>query len=144
QSSTGGGGAFDVDNRSDWIYRIPFFDFGAAIDPPSEDVTAHAVEALAPHRAYAETTKRGLDYLLREQQEDGSWWGRWGVNHVYGTGAALPALQAAGEDMGAAPARRAVAWLERHQNPDGGWGEDILSYRDPAWVGRGHSTASQT
>jgi squalene-hopene/tetraprenyl-beta-curcumene cyclase len=88
--------------------------------------------------------RRGVDYLWRTQREDGSWWGRWGVNHVYGTGAALPALAAAGEDPGGPRFRRAVAWLAGHQNADGGWGESVLSYRDPAWVGRGDSTASQT
>ena len=96
QCSNGGWGAFDVDNTSQWLYRVPFFDFGAVIDPPSEDVAGHAVEAFAHYPRYAETTRRGLDYLLREQQDDGSWWGRWGVNHVYGTAAVLPALEAAG------------------------------------------------
>jgi squalene-hopene/tetraprenyl-beta-curcumene cyclase len=144
QCSNGGWGAFDVDNTSEWIYRIPFFDFGAAIDPPSEDVAAHAVEALAPHPVYADTTRRGLDYLLREQQEDGSWWGRWGVNHLYGTAAALPALEAAGIDHDHPSMRRAVAWLDSVQAADGGFGEDIRSYHEPAWRGRGVTTASQT
>jgi len=144
QSSNGGWGAFDVDNTSDWIYRVPFFDFGAAIDPPSEDVAAHAVEALAPHSRYAETTRRGLDYLLREQQEDGSWWGRWGVNHVYGAAAVLPALEAAGIDYDHPAMRRAVAWLDSVQAENGGFGEDIRSYHEPEWRGRGVPTASQT
>jgi squalene-hopene/tetraprenyl-beta-curcumene cyclase len=144
QSSNGGWGAFDVDNTSDWIYRIPFFDFGAVIDPPSEDVTAHAVEALAPHPAYADTTRRGLDYLLREQQEDGSWWGRWGVNHVYGTAAVLPALEAAGIDHDHPAFRHAVGWLDSVQAENGGFGEDIRSYHEPAWRGHGVPTASQT
>jgi squalene-hopene/tetraprenyl-beta-curcumene cyclase len=144
QSSNGGWGAFDVDNTSDWIYKIPFFDFGAAIDPPSEDVTAHAVEALAPHQAYAATARRGLDYLLREQQDDGSWWGRWGVNHVYGTAAALPALEACGLEHDHPALRRAVAWLDSVQAESGGFGEDIRSYHEPEWRGRGGTTASQT
>jgi squalene-hopene/tetraprenyl-beta-curcumene cyclase len=85
-----------------------------------------------------------VDWLSRAQERDGSWFGRWGVNHVYGTGAAVPALRAAGVLPHDERVRRAVAWLAAHQNPDGGWGEDIRSYRDPSWVGRGASTASQT
>jgi len=144
QSSNGGWGAFDVDNTSDWLYKIPFFDFGAVIDPPSEDVAAHAVEALAPHRQYREATLRGLDYLLREQQDDGSWWGRWGVNHVYGTAAVLPALEAAGVDHDHPAMWKAVAWLDSVQHESGGFGEDIRSYHEPEWRGRGVPTASQT
>jgi squalene-hopene/tetraprenyl-beta-curcumene cyclase len=146
QSSDGGWGAFDVDNDRRVMTQLPLCDFGEVIDPPTEDVTAHAVEALVecglgPDHA---AVRRGVAYLWRTQREDGSWWGRWGVNHVYGTGAALPALAAAGEDMGSPGARRAVRWLAEHQNGDGGWGESVLSYRDPSWVGRGDSTASQT
>jgi squalene-hopene/tetraprenyl-beta-curcumene cyclase len=144
QSSNGGWGAFDVDNTSDWLYKIPFFDFGAVIDPPSEDVAAHAVEALAPHPRYAETTRCGVDYLLREQQEDGSWWGRWGVNHVYGTAAVLPALEAAGIPDDHESMRRAVDWLDSVQHESGGFGEDIRSYHEREWRGRGVPTASQT
>jgi squalene-hopene/tetraprenyl-beta-curcumene cyclase len=144
QSSGGGWGAFDVDNTSEWLYRIPFFDFGAVIDPPSEDVTAHAVEALAPHPQHARATRRGLDYLLREQQDDGSWWGRWGVNHVYGTAAVLPALEACGLDPDHPAFRRAVAWLDAAQAESGGFGEDIRSYHQREWRGRGVPTPSQT
>jgi squalene-hopene/tetraprenyl-beta-curcumene cyclase len=144
QSTNGGWGAFDVDNTSDWLYKIPFFDFGAVIDPPSEDVAAHAVEALAPHPGYAETTRRGLDYLLREQQDDGSWWGRWGVNHVYGTAAVLPAFEAAGIPHDHDSMRRAVDWLDSVQHESGGFGEDIRSYHEQKWRGRGVPTASQT
>jgi squalene-hopene/tetraprenyl-beta-curcumene cyclase len=144
QSSNGGWGAFDVDNTSDWLYKIPFFDFGAVIDPPSEDVAAHAVEALAPDPAYLDTTRRGIDYLLREQQDDGSWWGRWGVNHIYGTAAVLPAFEAAGIDHDHPAMRRAVGWLDRVQDAGGGFGEDIRSYHEEAWRGRGAPTASQT
>ncbi|HST25916.1 MAG TPA: squalene--hopene cyclase [Gaiellaceae bacterium] len=144
QCSNGGWGAFDVDNDSEWLYRIPFFDFGAVIDPPSEDVAGHAVEAFAPYPHYAETTSRGLDYLLREQQDDGSWWGRWGVNHVYGTAAVLPALEAAGIGYGHPSMRRAVGWLDSVQAENGGFGEDIRSYHEPEWRGRGVPTASQT
>jgi squalene-hopene/tetraprenyl-beta-curcumene cyclase len=144
QSSNGGWGAFDVDNTSEWLYRIPFFDFGAIIDPPSEDVTAHALEALAPAPGYEDAVGRGLLYLLGEQQEDGSWWGRWGVNHIYGTGAALPALEACGIEPGHPAVHRAVTWLDSVQHASGGFGEDIRSYHEPSWRGRGAPTASQT
>jgi squalene-hopene/tetraprenyl-beta-curcumene cyclase len=85
-----------------------------------------------------------VQWLLEAQEADGSWFGRWGVNYVYGTGAAVPALVAAGVSPDAEPIRRAVRWLESVQNEDGGWGEDCRSYDDPAWRGRGASTASQT
>jgi squalene-hopene/tetraprenyl-beta-curcumene cyclase len=141
QSSDGGWGAFDADNCRAIVRDLPFCDFGEVIDPPSADVTAHAVEALA---ILGRPNRRGLEWLVAAQEQDGSWFGRWGVNHVYGTGAAVPALIAAGIPVGDARIRRAVRWLEDHQNADGGWGEDCRSYDDPAWVGRGESTASQT
>ncbi|GHH63546.1 squalene-hopene cyclase [Streptosporangium violaceochromogenes] len=140
----GGFAAFDADNTRTLCRRLPFCDFGAVIDPPTADVTAHVVEALARERQGSAALRRGVVWLLREQEADGSWFGRWGANHVYGTGAVLPALAAAGVPADRSCVRRAVAWLERHQNDDGGWGEDQRSYRDPAWIGRGVSTASQT
>jgi len=141
-SSDGGWGAFDADNTRELVRKLPFCDFGAVIDPPSADVSAHMVEMLAHSPGVARD--RGIDWLLRAQEKDGSWFGRWGVNHVYGTGAAVPALVAAGIPAHGPVIRRAVRWLEEHQNPDGGWGEDIRSYTDPRWIGRGTSTASQT
>jgi squalene-hopene/tetraprenyl-beta-curcumene cyclase len=145
QSSDGGWGAFDADNCQ-WLIRdLPFCDFGEVIDPPSADVTAHSVEMLAAlGRAGGEAGRRGVAWLLEHQEADGSWYGRWGVNHVYGTGAVVPALIAAGVSPQDDAIRRAVRWLEQVQNPDGGWGEDARSYDDPAWIGRGESTASQT
>jgi squalene-hopene/tetraprenyl-beta-curcumene cyclase len=145
QSSDGGWGAFDADNTRELITKLPFCDFGAVIDPPSADVTAHVVEMLA-HEGLAdgEACRRGVRWLLDHQEPDGSWFGRWGANHVYGTGGVVPALVAAGIPASDPAIRRAVAWLERHQNADGGWGEDIRSYADPSWIGRGESTASQT
>ena len=85
-----------------------------------------------------------MRWLLEHQEADGSWFGRWGVNHIYGTGAALPGLLACGVSPDDPAIRRAVQWLEEHQNEDGGWGEDPRSYDDQAWIGRGQSTASQT
>jgi squalene-hopene/tetraprenyl-beta-curcumene cyclase len=145
QSSDGGWGAFDADNTRTLAERLPFCDFGAVIDPPSADVTAHVVEMLAAEGLQdEERCRRGVRWLLDAQEPDGSWFGRWGANHVYGTGAVVPALVAAGVDPAAPAVRAAVGWLERHQNDDGGWGEDLRSYRDPGWVGRGVSTPSQT
>jgi squalene-hopene/tetraprenyl-beta-curcumene cyclase len=148
QCSNGGWAAFDKDNDSYWLYELPFCDFGAVIDPPSADVTAHVVELLAREPEYADSVRRGVEYLLRNQESDGSWFGRWGVNYVYGTGGVLPALAAAGIPPGHAAVRRAVQWLEAHQNEDGGFGEDCRSYNTPdeglSWRGRGASTASQT
>ena len=148
QSAGGGWAAFDVDNDAYWLYDIPFCDFGAVIDPPSVDVTAHAVEVLARVGGYDKALRRGVAYLMREQLSDGSWFGRWGVNYVYGTGAALPALEAAGVRYDHPSVLLAREWLEAHQNPDGGFGEDCRSYdrgeAGIAWRGRGVSTASQT
>ena len=145
QSKDGGWGAFDADNTRKLVNKLPFCDFGAVIDPPSADVTAHIVEAFAAEgRATDLVVRRGVVWLLRAQEPDGSWFGRWGANYVYGTGAVVPALIAAGVKPSRPAIRRAVAWLEEHQNPDGGWGEDLRSYDDPALAGRGTSTASQT
>jgi squalene-hopene/tetraprenyl-beta-curcumene cyclase len=145
ESKAGGWGAFDADNTRELAYRLPFCDFGAVIDPPSADVTAHVVELRAAEGlADSAVCRRGVQWLLQKQERDGSWFGRWGCNYVYGVGAVVPALVAAGVPASAAPIQRAVTWLEDHQNSDGGWGEDMRSYDDPAWAGRGASTASQT
>jgi squalene-hopene/tetraprenyl-beta-curcumene cyclase len=145
QSKDGGWGAFDVDNTRKLCLEPPFCDFGAVIDPPSADVTAHIVEALCLEGRVNEVpTQRGVAWLLAHQERDGSWFGRWGANHVYGTGAVVPALIAAGVRRDNPAIRQAVAWLVEHQNADGGWGEDLRSYTDRRWIGRGPSTASQT
>lgn len=145
QSRDGGWGAFDADNTRQIVADLPFCDFGEVIDPPTADVTAHIVEALCAEGLTGSTVvRRGIAWLLRAQEPDGSWFGRWGANHVYGTGAVVPALRAAGLAPDHPAIRRGVDWLLRHQNDDGGWGEDMRSYRDPAWIGRGTSTASQT
>ena len=145
QSKDGGWGAFDADNTRRLVEKLPFCDFGAVIDPPSADVTAHVVEMLA-HRGLAgtEAARRGIKWLLDDQEPDGSWFGRWGANYVYGVGAVVPALVAAGVSRTDPAIKRAITWLEQHQNADGGWGEDLRSYKDESWRGRGTSTASQT
>jgi squalene-hopene/tetraprenyl-beta-curcumene cyclase len=146
QCANGGWGAFDKDNDKKFLTKIPFCDFGEALDPPSVDVTAHIVEAFGKlglgmtHPSMV----RALDYLKREQEPDGSWFGRWGVNYIYGTGAVLPALAAIGEDMGSSYVARAADWLLTRQQENGGWGESCASYMDPKMSGRGKATASQT
>jgi len=146
QSRNGGWGAFDRNNTQAWTRQIPFCDFGEVIDPPSADVTGHVVECLGRlgRRIGDRAVDRAVAYLKREQDPDGAWFGRWGVNLTYGLGSVLPGLEAVGEDMGSAYVRRAVGWLIAHQNEDGGWGERIEGYDDPAWRGRGPSTPSQT
>ncbi|MDX3238349.1 squalene--hopene cyclase [Streptomyces sp. ME03-5709C] len=145
QSKNGAWGAFDADNTSAFPNRLPFCDFGEVIDPPSADVTAHVVEMLAAlGMENAPHTRRGIDWLLAEQERSGAWFGRWGVNYVYGTGSVVPALVAAGLPASHPAIRRAVGWLESVQNEDGGWGEDLRSYSSAEWIGRGESTASQT
>jgi squalene-hopene/tetraprenyl-beta-curcumene cyclase len=145
QCRDGGWAAFDADNTRGLCRELPFCDFGEVIDPPSADVTAHVVELLAAEgKASHPAAQRGVAWLLRAQEGDGSWFGRWGANHVYGTGAAVPALVSAGIPREHPAVRRAVAWLEACQNDDGGWGEDLRSYGDVRWRGRGGSTPSQT
>ncbi|RST18303.1 squalene--hopene cyclase [Streptomyces sp. WAC05374] len=145
QSRDGAWAAFDADNTSPFPNRLPFCDFGEVIDPPSADVTAHVVEMLAHEgKAHHPRTRRGIAWLLAEQEASGAWFGRWGVNYVYGTGSVVPALTAAGLPPSHPAIRRAVAWLESVQNDDGGWGEDLRSYREQEWIGHGASTASQT
>ncbi len=146
QSRSGGWAAFDKDNDRQYVAKIPFSDFGETLDPPSADVTAHILEMYGRlgFPASHPPVQRGYQYLRQEQEADGPWFGRWGVNYVYGTGAALPAMEAIGEDMGQPYIRRAVDWLLIHQNEDGGWGECCGSYVDDSLRGVGPSTASQT
>ncbi|WP_256337743.1 squalene--hopene cyclase, partial [Streptomyces fradiae] len=145
QSADGAWGAFDADNTSAFPNRLPFCDFGEVIDPPSADVTAHVVEMLAAEGLAGDPrVRRAVAWLLAEQEPSGAWFGRWGVNHLYGTGSAVPALVAAGVPAEHPAIRRAVDWLNSVQNEDGGWGEDLRSYPDPEWIARGESTASQT
>ncbi len=145
RGSGGAWGAFDADNTRSLVRELPFLDFGETIDEPSADVTAHALEMLAAlGRAEEPPGREAVRWLIAQQELGGSWFGRWGVNHVYGTGAVVPALIAAGVAPSQQCVRRAVRWLLEHQNEDGGWGEDTCSYDSAEWVGRGASTASQT
>jgi squalene-hopene/tetraprenyl-beta-curcumene cyclase len=146
QSSNGGWAAFDRDNNKEIISKIPFCNFGEALDPPSIDVTAHVLEALgslgmSPDHPAIRSARAFID---REQEADGSWFGRWGVNYIYGIAAVLPALRELGEDLTGPRVRSAVQWLLVRQNADGGWGEGCESYMVYASRGRGPSTASQT
>ena len=148
QSKNGGWGAFDAENESYHLNHIPFADHGALFDPPSSDVSARCVGFLCQigydrdHPAVA----RGLEFLRKEQEASGAWFGRWGTNYIYGTWSVLAAFNAAREDMGAPHIQKAVAWLQAKQNADGGWGETGDSYYpervDNSFERR--STASQT
>ena len=148
QCGDGGWAAFDADNQYFYLNNIPFADHGALLDPPSADLTGRCVSMLAQLGETPQTSeavRRALDWLARDQREDGSWYGRWGLNYIYGTWSVLCALNAAGVDRDSPMVRKSVAWLLAIQNPDGGWGEDERSY-DLDY--RGHraspSTASQT
>ena len=146
QSKNGGWAAFDKDNNRKYVSRLPFSDFGEVLDPTTVDVTAHILEMfgqLGYPRDFP-PLRRAYLYILKEQDKDGSWFGRWGVNHIYGVGAVLSALAAVGEDMSQSYVRRAVDWLLLRQNDDGGWGESCASYVDSSLRGVGDSTASQT
>jgi squalene-hopene/tetraprenyl-beta-curcumene cyclase len=145
QNGDGGWGAFDHENNLQFLNNIPFADHNAMLDPSTADVTARAMECLG-HMGWAAThpvIARALAFLRHDQTADGSWFGRWGVNYVYGTSGVLRALEAV--VLGSMPeCRRAADWLRSVQNSDGGFGESILSYYDPALKARGKSTASQT
>lgn len=148
QSRDGGFAAFDVDNLEHYLNHIPFSDHGALLDPPTEDVTARCVSMLAQLGDTVQTSKPmadAVEYLRRTQLPDGSWYGRWGLNYIYGTWSVLCALNAAGIDHQDPMMRRAVSWLLSVQNADGGWGEDAVSYRlDYKGYEQAPTTASQT
>jgi squalene-hopene/tetraprenyl-beta-curcumene cyclase len=153
QCQPGGWAAFDLDNQQDWLNAIPYGDLKAMIDPNTADVTARVLEMVArlgtpPSPSLPGVTPEQLEracrYLLQEQEADGSWFGRWGVNYVYGTSGAVVALALLNAQQFREPIRRGMTWLSQVQNRDGGWGETCASYKDTTLKGQGDSTASQT
>ena len=148
QSRNGGWGAFDADNNYDYLNYIPFADHGALLDPPTADVSARCLSMLGQLGQTASTSeavKKGLEYLLSVQEADGSWYGRWGMNYIYGTWSSLCALNAIGVDLAHPSIRKAADWLLSIQNADGGWGESGDSYRlNYGGYEAFASTASQT
>ena len=146
QCKSGGWGAFDVDNDKEVLNEIPFADHKALLDPPTVDVTGRILWMLAKwgFKKQHPQVQRAIQFVKERQEVDGCWFGRWGVNYIYGTFLVLNGLCAIGEDMKAPFSRKAVRWLEGHQNEDGGWGETCQSYQEPSLRGRGKSTASQT
>jgi squalene-hopene/tetraprenyl-beta-curcumene cyclase len=146
QSADGGWGAFDLDNNSQILTHVPFADHNAMLDPTCADITGRVLEAICRRGPGGRhpAVGRALEYLRKQQHEDGSWYGRWGVNYIYGTCFALRGLEAAGEDQREAYIIRAGEWLRSIQNADGGWGESCASYDDPREKIHGESTPTQT
>ncbi|MBD2725897.1 squalene--hopene cyclase [Nostoc sp. FACHB-892] len=146
QCKPGGWAAFDLDNDQDWLNSIPYGDLKAMIDPNTADVTARVLEMLGACDLSIDSynLERSLTYLLREQETEGCWFGRWGVNYIYGTSGVLSALALIDPQKHKLSIERGAAWLIGCQNPDGGWGETCRSYDDPSFKGKGNSTASQT
>jgi squalene-hopene/tetraprenyl-beta-curcumene cyclase len=146
QNPDGSWGAFDIGNNSEYLNKIPFADHGALVDPGTADLTARCIELLAMlgYDANFPPVRRALEFLRGDQEEDGSWYGRWGVNYIYGTWSVLAALGAIGEDVAKPYVRKAVQWLQDNQNEDGGWGESCNTYDDRQLTGHGKSSASQT
>jgi squalene-hopene/tetraprenyl-beta-curcumene cyclase len=146
QCQAGGWGAFDLDNDQNWLNYLPYADLKAMIDPNTADVTARVLEMLGSCDLTMEENRieRAIAYLKKEQEADGSWFGRWGVNYIYGTSGALTALAVMAPQTHPSQIERGAAWLVSCQNSDGGWGETCRSYDDPTLKGKGVSTASQT
>ena len=146
QCDDGGWGAFDMNNNRRLLNHIPFADLESLLDPSTSDVTGRVMELLAKlgYPRQHPVIRRALRFLRTDQSEDGSWYGRWGVNYIYGTWAVLTGLRALGEDFSQGYIQRAIRWVERCQNPDGGWGESCETYVNPQTKGNGTSTPSQT
>ena len=146
QCQSGGWAAFDINNEKKILNEVPFADHGAMLDPPTVDVSGRVLWLLGQigfKRGHAKVEKV-IGFIKDRQEIDGSWWGRWGVNYIYGSWLALTGLASIGEDMSQPYVRRAMEWYEIHQNKDGGWGETCESYKTPSLAGKGNSTASQT
>jgi squalene-hopene/tetraprenyl-beta-curcumene cyclase len=146
QSRNGGWGAFDKDNTKHILNKIPFADLEALIDPPTADLTGRMLELMGTFGYPKDfpAAMRALEFIKTSQEPEGPWWGRWGVNYIYGTWSVLCGLQAIGEDPSQPYIQKSAIWLKSKQNADGGWGETCESYQDPALAGIGESTASQT
>lgn len=146
QNSDGGWAAFDRNIDKQILTKVPFADHNAMLDPSCPDISARVLESLSHfgYRAGQMPVDAAIAFIARTQEADGSWFGRWGVNYIYGTWQVLAGLAAVGFDMTAPLARRGVRWLKEHQNADGGWGESCATYDDPQLAGQGESTPSQT
>ena len=146
QSQNGGFGSFEVDNTQYYLNAIPFADHGALLDPPTADVTGRCIAllSLVDSEKYERNIKKAIQYIKDDQEEDGSWFGRWGTNYIYGTWSVLTALEEAGEDPQQDYIRQAVDWLYSMQNEDGGWGESNESYYPPKHRRPHASTPFQT
>ncbi|MFB2935054.1 squalene--hopene cyclase [Aerosakkonemataceae cyanobacterium BLCC-F154] len=146
QCQDGGWAAFDLNNNADWLNAIPYGDLKAMIDPNTADVTARVLEMLGNCQISLDdyNMNRALEYLQKEQETEGCWYGRWGVNYIYGTSGVLAALSLVAPKTHRHHIEKGAAWLVNCQNPDGGWGETCFSYNDPSLKGKGDSTASQT
>lgn len=149
QNEDGGWASFDRDNDKDFLTKVPFADHNAMIDPTTADITSRTLEMLAiiapeTYTPRHPVVKRAISFLKRDQCKDGSWFGRWGVNYLYGTPQVLRGLGLIGEDMSQPYIRRAVEWILSVQQADGGWGERCDTYDNPARKGLGPTTASQT
>lgn len=146
QCRNDGWAAFDINNDANWLNYLPYADLKAMIDPATADITARVLEMVGscdlPMNSHR--VQRGISFLIREQEADGSWFGRWGVNYIYGTSGALSALAVIAPQMHSQEIQRGINWLVRCQNSDGGWGETCESYKNKALKGKGNSTASQT
>jgi squalene-hopene/tetraprenyl-beta-curcumene cyclase len=146
QCKDGGWGSFDVDNNRSFLCSVPFADHNAMIDPSTADITARVLEMLAKFGyddSYSQV-RRAIDFLLLHQEPDGSWFGRWGVNYIYGTWQVLKGLTTIGVDVDHPSVKRGAEWLVAAQHADGGWGETCLTYHFPEQCTIGPSTASQT
>jgi squalene-hopene/tetraprenyl-beta-curcumene cyclase len=146
QCKDGGWASFDKDNTRMVFQYVPFADHNAMLDPPTVDITGRVLEMLANqgYRLEHPAVERAIQFIKKQQEPDGAWFGRWGVNYIYGTFLCLRGLEAIGEDPHEPCIQQAAEWLRSIQNPDGGWGETVGSYDDPHLRGQGQSTASQT